>query len=63
MELGKILVAGIVFVFGASLFPTLIGECQSYSGSLETFVHAFPIIYIITIAVFPILFLVMGERR
>jgi hypothetical protein len=57
MELGKFLIATLVFVFGIFLFPTLNETAMAYTGQLSLVVHVFPLLFIIVCAVFPIFFL------
>ena len=57
MELGKFLISTLIFVFSIFLFPTLYSEASAYTGELSLVIHAFPILFIVVIAVFPIFFL------
>jgi len=57
MELGKFLIATLVFVFSIFLFPTLNETAMAYSGDLSIIIHAFPLLFIVVTAVFPIFFL------
>jgi hypothetical protein len=62
MDLGKFLVSALVFVFSVFLFPTLNEAASAYSGDLSLVVHAFPLLFIIVTAVFPIFFLFEEEK-
>jgi hypothetical protein len=62
MELAKIFVALVAFVFGVFLFPTINNVCHNYVGDLQPVVQAFPLIFLIVLTVFPVLFLVGGRK-
>jgi uncharacterized membrane protein len=62
MEMGKILVSILVFLFSVFLFPTLNDAAAAYTGDLATVVHAFPLLFILLVAVFPIFFLLKEEK-
>jgi hypothetical protein len=57
MELGKFLIAILVFLFSIFLFPTLNETATAYTGDLSIIIHAFPLLFIVVSAVFPIFFL------
>ena len=57
MELGKFLISALVFLFSIFLFPTLNETASGYTGELSLVIHAFPILFIVVVAVFPVFFL------
>jgi hypothetical protein len=57
MELGKFLIASLVFLFSIFLFPTLNETATAYSGDLSIIIHVFPLLFIVVAAVFPVFFL------
>jgi len=56
------LVSILIFLFSVFLFPTLNDAAAAYTGDLATVVHAFPLLFIVLAAVFPIFFLLKEEK-
>lgn len=63
MDLAKFLIASLIFVFSALLFSPLSNAAMAYTGDLETLIHAFPAIFVMVCAVFPVYFLIEGKEK
>jgi len=67
MELGKFLIATLVFLFSVFLFVPLNDGIASMNqtavGSLVPVIQVFPLIFIVISAVFPIFFLISGDKK
>lgn len=66
MEVGKVLIASLIFLFTMFLFTPLeegiAGMNQTAIGDLVPVLQAFPLILVAISAVFPILFLMKGDK-
>jgi hypothetical protein len=62
MDLGKVLVSMLIFLFSVLFFPTLYYAAESYTGELAPLVHVFPVLFIVLVAVFPVFLLLMEEK-
>jgi len=60
MSGAKIVISVLVFVFSVFAFPTLYSSAQAVNASLPLapVIQAFPLIFIMLVAVFPIYFLI-----
>jgi len=60
MSGAKIVISLVVFVFSIFIFPTLYSSAQAVNATnpLAPVVQAFPMIFIMLVAVFPIYFLI-----
>lgn len=65
MDVGKFLIATLVFLFSIFLFFPLNDAVttMTYTGSLKPLLQVFPFIFIVITAVFPIYFLVEGKEN
>jgi hypothetical protein len=63
MKIGEFLIACLVFVFSIFIFPTFNEAVSTYTGDLSILVHAFPILFIVISAVFPIFLLIDGGKN
>jgi hypothetical protein len=66
MEVGKVLISGLVFVFTMFLFTPLENGIaamnQTAIGDLVPVLQAFPLLLVAVCAVFPIFFLMKGDK-
>lgn len=62
MELEKVFTFLGVFVFVAFLFPTLNNACMEATGDLAPLIKAFPFVFLIVAATFPIYFAIKKSR-
>jgi len=64
MELGKIFVMTLIFVFAAFLFPTVNNACQNMNETLTTapVIKVFPYLFLIAVIAVP-LYYIMKERK
>ena len=65
MEVGNVLISSLVFVFAMFLMTPLQDgiAAMTYSGPLVPVLQAFPLIFVAISAVFPIFFLLKGEKN
>ena len=64
MDVGKLLVSTLVFLFSIFLFFPLNDAvtAMTYAGSLKPLLQVFPFIFIVITAVFPVYFLVKEDK-
>lgn len=64
MEVGKVLISSLVFVFAMFLMTPLQDgiAAMTYDGPLVPLLQAFPLIFVVVSAVFPIFFLMKGDK-
>lgn len=60
MEVGKFLISGLVFLFAMFLMGPLEDGivAMTYAGPLVPLLQAFPLIFVVVSAIFPIFFLI-----
>ena len=65
MQVGKILISSLIFVFTMFLMQPLEDgiAAMTYSGPLVILLEAFPILFVAVSAVFPIFFLLQGDKE
>lgn len=64
MDIGKVLISSLVFMFAMFLMTPLQDgiAAMTYTGPLAPVLQAFPLIFVAISAVFPIFFLLKGDK-